>query len=715
MTNPIADSTVLDRLINVRKPFAWGILVVAVTLLSISVYSFTTMTVRSEEKTPEATSTTKTQVEGDKSESKESYILRDDRLLSGIWTGLLGIVVALGGLTLLMREPSTTRKDNLDFARLWLLVVGGLVGLLSVLYGLSLAYLWRRDLLDWIQENKTDNAWWVLLSLAMILFGLTTTFLALMPARSEERHNVVLRRVVYGYSVAMNAVLLVIVLVIGNVVVHLKLPNKLDVTEAKFYTLDDATKRLLSELQQQTKAYVLLPQSDRPPYRDIRPLLNSMAEVNPKFKVVLLPPGSSQSDILALVERFPQIERTAQGNIPMGILLTYGDQEEKARFLRATDLVGQNLDNERNPVQTLQAESRIITELSFMMEGEVKPVIYFTRGFGEALITDRNDQGGSADLSPRDTALVLRDLLVRRNFEVKSLDLTQVTSVPTDAAVVVVGGPEQTFRENAAKILRDYLAPPKESGRTPGRLLLLSGWMLTRDGRMMNSGLEDLLSSFNVSLESEFLYTQDPQLPSLMRIAAASEGLRATNELAKSMSNRDLRWLQCRTVRTLPVLANSPMRPTTIFATNPRFPTWITRQPESLISAAQRAILLEEKNPEILQIMKSFNYGLDEKPVGVAVTDDQNVPRVVVYGCGVMHRDMYVQRLEGGNSNLELIAATLDYLRGRPQNIGIKEHEYKVFRLDPKVDQWRLLIVPLILTIAGVCGLGIGVWVVRRR
>ena len=67
-------------------------------------------------------------------------------------------------------------------------------------------------------------------------------FPPIQPARAEERNNPTLRRLVYGSNFGLTVLLLFVVLVIANVVVALRVPNKLDTTETGFYSLSDSTK-----------------------------------------------------------------------------------------------------------------------------------------------------------------------------------------------------------------------------------------------------------------------------------------------------------------------------------------------------------------------------------------------------------------------------------------------------------------------------------------
>src|SRR6185312_8281308 len=102
---------------------------------------------------------------------------------------------------------------------------------------------------------------------------------AIQPARSEERNNALLRRLVYGANLGLTALLLFIALVVGNVIVSAKVQSELDTTESGFYTLSAGTRELLAKLEQPITAYVILPGFDRGG-NDVRQLVQSAEEAS---------------------------------------------------------------------------------------------------------------------------------------------------------------------------------------------------------------------------------------------------------------------------------------------------------------------------------------------------------------------------------------------------------------------------------------------------
>jgi hypothetical protein len=116
-------------------------------------------------------------------------------------------------------------------------------------------------------------------------------------------------------------------------------------------------------------------------------------------------------------------------------------------------------------------------------------------------------------------------------------------------------------------------------------------------------------------------------------------------------------------------------------------------------------------------------------PVGVAVTESTGPepgadphafmrqpqgqkPRMVVFGDASFASNRVLQQ---DDDSYALVASTLAWLRERPANIGIEAKKRDVYELDKNTNVSRMVQLPFYLMGLGVIGLGLGVWVVRRR
>ena len=104
--------------------------------------------------------------------------------------------------------------------------------------------------------------------------------------------------------------------------------------------------------------------------------------------------------------------------------------------------------------------------------------------------------------------------------------------------------------------------------------------------------------------------------------------------------------------------------------------------------------------------------------LGVAVvirprtSTEQPSPRMVVFS-GAGAADNQIVRIEP--ANLDLLMNAVHWLRGRPEMIGIdaKTHESLIFAADPGL-RLRLVMVPTLLAVVVVVGLGLSTYLARR-
>src|SRR2546423_585115 len=72
-------------------------------------------------------------------------------------------------------------------------------------------------------------------------------------------------------------------------------------------------------------------------------------------------------------------------------------------------------------------------------------------------------------------------------------------------------------------------------------------------------------------------------------------------------------------------------------------------------------------------------------------------------------------RQVAGYPNYDVFESSLAWLRERPSSIGLDPKERKIYQIEPTTNFTRMEFLPLGLMIVTVLGLGLGVWVVRRR
>ena len=124
-----------------------------------------------------------------------------------------------------------------------------------------------------------------------------------------------------------------------------------------------------------------------------------------------------------------------------------------------------------------------------------------------------------------------------------------------------------------------------------------------------------------------------------------------------------------------------------------------------------------EKEQQLVALEQELQAHKRPRHLAVFVSEG-GTARVAVFGCGWFVSDDASGRLAQNQSTtlwLDLMGATLDWIRDRPTVGMVSEKPYTTYTLKPGYDSFRMLWVPLVLAVVSVGAFGAGVWVVRRK
>jgi hypothetical protein len=618
------------------------------------------------------------------------------------------------------RTPLRLSEDTAPFV----LLVGSLLGMALLVIGLILTVRAWGIVVGGIEEWHKN--WWRLLLCELAIFGgLAVMFVALQMARSEERTNPSMRRLLYGYNAVLTCLLLVTILGHLNVLAYLPLRPfnyvnaTYDWTEATLYTLSPESKAFLEKLDQPVKVYVMIPAGDDFLHREVDTLMDNCRRVTNKIEVEELSPDQSPAAVARLIEKYQLPER-------QGVLLVYGPEgNEKYEFIKEDELftvkrAGPGNPDEKPRVQ-FTGESALIGKLSFLVQGKERSVIYFTQGNGEL------DLDNSFESNRDDVGLGrLRERLGRANYEVKGLKLGFAENkVPDDAEIVVIARPTNRLPEPALNALREYMKPA-DPKKKKGKLVVLFDVVKGPDGTMVQTGLEGFLNKeFGVQVGNNRIGCLST--PSKLDVIVTAAP-RTENPIATPYQGRGIIW---RDVRTVEQAQRGPQPPPTDFqveqllVASERYGIWKETNLNVDVAALARSLVQPDHDAELRQKLSP-----DPLPVAVTVSElgapkdpgdphafmsRQQQPRLVVFGDAtwVSNRRM------GEAGELGLFSGTLAWLRDRP-DVAVatqpKERKPYIIQTDtPRELFWRLLGVPVVVIAFCIAALGAGVWVVRRR
>jgi hypothetical protein len=620
---------------------------------------------------------------------------------------LLGFLLTAGvGAWFVAGLPAPTVERQRTDARVSILIVGGGLGVLLILAGAYFFYQWSDSLTAWLDKGESKQARWVVIPLLMVIAGAGLLFGAVQPSRAEERNNTTLRRLVYGSNFALTVLLLFVVLVVANVAFAVRVPNRLDTTSTGFYTLSEPTREVLAQLDQPVTAYAILPDSGDRLTDDIRRLLQSCQDASGgKFKVRYVNPTLNKTELASLRAKYTQLELT-----DTGVLLTVGEDDKatpRYTFIRGDEFLDREAAMSSRQAQPVFAgEAKLVRELMFLGEAKQRPVVYFTQSNGEL------DISGGGVGGPEHSAAQLKAFLEKNYLDVRPLKFEPTgPKVPDDADIVIVAGPRTPFAPDAVGALRKFMNEPRPSGKK-GKMIVLAGMPDPTTPAKPPTGLEPLLSEFNVNLGDKYIVSiVEGRILTAQAVAVFSpEAVRARNPIATTLRRFQASLVFPREVTSAAVNPANPGNPnyrTTKILETIADLTWLEdRFPDNV----NQMIADMRRNPAAKQVTQS-------KSVGVVVSESVGAGRLAVYGSSIIASDEWASQTRGtAPVEFDLIGVTIDWARERPPvPTGVISKTYTAFTFPPKVDSTRILWFPLGLAFLTVAGLGAGVWVIRRK
>lgn len=611
------------------------------------------------------------------------------------------LVTAVGLFTTPPGDTPQTRTR----IRVAILTAGGIFGAVLMMAGLFFFIRWVDSLMRYFDDGNVKELRWPLYALVMLLFGAGCLFLAIQPARAEERHQPLLRRLVYGSNLILLLLLLISVLLAGNVIAARKVPNTLDTTSTGFYTLSDETVAFLQNLPQPVTAYGIFPATVAGArgrvFEDTRRLLEKCQEVsNGKLTYRAIGPTTPLSEFENLVKKYPDVELNV-----LGVLLTTGEDEKRHAFIRLNELTTtQGTGPERRDL--FVGESRILKELQFLTEETARPVVYFTQSHGELQITEPKPE---ERVPPSQSARRLKEYLEKNFIDVRPLEFRLgQTEVPADATVVVVAEPTSPLDSTTAAAIRKYMTEPRGEGKK-GKLIVLAGTPFPPRGPVGKLGLDEVLKEFNIEFGQEYLYGDrtDQLTPEAMEVMVYPSAVQAGNPVAKAFARMRFAAPGWRVV--LPLRERPGIEVQPVLITMPGRFVWY----ESLPVANPEKTFAEFLESEALQRAKRLtNRAI---PVGVFASEG-STSRVAAIGNSLIFSDSAAEGDPGTPQFFEIMSATIDWLRERPTlstNLTGKTYDY--FRINAGLDTTRLQWLPLAFAVFAIVGVGAGVWASRRR
>jgi len=288
-------------------------------------------------------------------------------------------------------------------------------------------------------------------AITLIWIGLLLLLLLLYVGFSDIRDLIAKRSTKYAANTAVMTVIFVVV--VGMIsVMSVRYKVRVDLTENSRYTLASQTIKILKSLKNDVEV-VAFYRSDERTRQTMYDLLKEYAYYSPKFNFRFVDPDKNPAETLKYgVTSY----RTS--------VFSYGTKKE---------VVG------------TESESRITNALIKLLTEDVK-TIYFVKGHGERDINSRQADGYA----------LVKEAIEKENYTVGELLLMSVDQVPTDAAAIVLNGPETNLLPSELDKITTYLAG---GGRAmfmldPGSGAVLSSYLAGYGFEVGNNLIIDKLS-----------------------------------------------------------------------------------------------------------------------------------------------------------------------------------------------------------------------------
>ncbi len=648
---------------------------------------------------------------------------------------LLGLLFWLGSIGLFL-----TAGADLSIAKVrsLVLVVGGVAGLIITLATLSRAILWRQDVfLGGLGAWQGSEGWRVWLCAYTGIIGLALMFGSLLLGMVDVRAHAVLRRVLYGYNALLTGLLFLAILIVFNIVFYTLFPYSFDWTKTRgLHALAPSSKELLNNLTTPTTVYVLLP--DEPIYKDVRHLLDNCQAQSNMLQVKYVSPDKEFKEYDKIASRFPEIipegKAARMGDESgRGLLVVYGEMPEEPTkkppyaFIPERRILDRSFNrNAEGARATLvfKGEGELMKELDFLVKGKQTRKIYFLQGNQELDINGAKWQRRPSviyDLSLLG-AEVLMDNLKKENYEVAGLSFgipvgkekkanlvyaaagaDKKKAVPKDAYAVVILGPSSPLSKETLDALESYM----DQG---GRLLVFVDVVTDRAAKaIVTTGLEDFLKKYGVQVGTEYAMRVDFEINPLVVFANVPADTK--NTLAKQFLVDRMPFMTARVVRPDP--AANKFKAEVLLQLQLQQERGLYYWSET----SMKGLRDPDRYLKELNVAGALENRISTEPIPIAVTvsEDGTKPRMVVFGDAEFVSDVQLAASKYRNLYYSLAVGSLEWMAEKPGRLGPPPKESSTFALGPNVELGRMILVPGWLMTLAVFGLGMGVWLVRRR
>ncbi len=353
------------------------------------------------------------------------------------------------------------KKSALD----WAISAIGVVAILLLVGALAGTYFPKE--IPYAVANSLRIAGWIGVGLYALGIGWQSRAFLLDLARSKRAQG--------GANTLVFSLAFLAVLVLVNVV-GAKYHKRVDVTQNKQYSLSEQSRKILANLETETKVVMLVRPGDSQ-VQQTKELWQEYTYHSKQLKFETIDPDREPSKARSFATEFNTGPNLRYGQI----FLTQG-----AKKVEVTGTTEQDF-----------------TAGILKLTQDKQKVVYFLEGHGEQEL------------------MQAKQALGKQNYKIEALSLFGKKEVPADAAVVVVAGPQSALMTQEVDVLKAYV---EQGGRV---------YAMLADKR---TGLEDWIQQLGVTVRNDLVVdpraniNYEPAMPVALRYPhhAITQGLQTT-------------------------------------------------------------------------------------------------------------------------------------------------------------------------------------------
>ena len=296
--------------------------------------------------------------------------------------------------------------------------------------------------------------------------------------------------------------LIIAILVAGYIALNLWI-NKLDlpeidVTENKIYTLSDASKKAIENVNQDVKMYAYgFDEND-----SLIRLLKQYNKINPKITY----------EILTEENNYEMIKENELQEGYHILIIESGDSK------KVIDASYEFYTYDNTTYQEVDTTEQTITNSILALNVENKPKVYFMQGHGEYTL---------------DEVSVLTTYLNNEAFEVQELNAINTGKIPDDCDVLAILSPTEDFYDAETEAIKEYI--------NKGGNIFFTIDVVSQNTNLPN--LKSILDEYGVSFENGYILENDTNYSISGSPNIFNPQINSTNDITADIYSDSRMWL----------------------------------------------------------------------------------------------------------------------------------------------------------------------------